>query len=117
MAKCQTSLEAHVVFIVPKEVDDHWTSTGLWNSAESIPNVGVLKDNGGVEANLFRADTSGYTVLYGPDGRLLYSGGITGARGHSGDNAGRAAVIALLQKTSIESHEADVFGCPLIKRK
>ena len=36
------------------------------------------------------------------EGALLFSGGITGARGHAGDNAGRARVLALLNDAKAE---------------
>ena len=39
----------------------------------------------------FGAETSGQTLLYDRDGRLLFSGGTTGSRGHDGDNAGFAS--------------------------
>ena len=38
----------------------------------------------------------GQTLLYDAGGTLIFSGGITGSRGHAGDNAGEAALVALL---------------------
>ena len=52
----------------------------------------VVNDVEGVEARRFGAQTSGTTSLYSPDGRLLFSGGITSSRGHEGDNAGEDAL-------------------------
>jgi hypothetical protein len=52
----------------------------------------------GHEACLFGAATWGQTMVYGRDGRLLFSGGITAARGHYGDNAGTQAIAALLER-------------------
>ena len=51
-------------------------------------------------------------LLYAPDGRLLYSGGTTGGRGRTGDNAGRAAILNALADRDAEA-TAPVFGCSL----
>jgi len=62
---------------------------------------------------LFRIETSGDLVLYDADGRLLFHGGITSARGHSGDNLGRSAIQALLWKEPAQTASTSSFGCPL----
>jgi hypothetical protein len=60
----------------------------------------------------FGALTSGHTVVYDPSGRLLFSGGITSARGHAGENMGSELILAqLARKTNPQTHA--VFGCPL----
>src|ERR1043165_1176426 len=93
MAHSQGRLTAYVLFLKPAGFSEEWEKTDLWQSAASIPGVNVLSDDDGAEARLFHATTSGQTNLYDAEGRLLFSGGITGARGHSGDNAGRSAEI------------------------
>src|SRR5712671_7486906 len=95
MAHCQGKVSAHVVFYRPK-AGEQWPESDLWRSAAAIPGVSVRWDDDGAEARRFHAKTSGCTVMYDPNGRLLFSGGITDARGHAGDNAGRDAVAALL---------------------
>jgi hypothetical protein len=87
----------------------------LWRRADRIAGVRLIKDAGGAEARRFSTRTSGDTRLYGPDGILLFHGGITAARGHVGDNPGQAAITALLKpgarlKTPILT---PVFGCAL----
>ncbi|HEY6421580.1 MAG TPA: hypothetical protein VIX59_21490 [Candidatus Binataceae bacterium] len=74
-------------------------------------------------------------MLYDRRGRLLFSGGITGARGHFGDNAGVSAIVALIDtpasagldrpvaykdKRVVHDHKSvayedqtAVYGCPL----
>jgi hypothetical protein len=52
-------------------------------------------------------------VLYNSDGQLLFSGGITGARGHEGDNAGEDLVIAGLNGQNVGFQHTPVFGCSL----
>ena len=73
----------------------------------------MIRDDNGVEAARFGAVTSGQTVLYDEDGALLFTGGITGARGHSGDNAGRASVVALFESRTGRTSWTSVFGCGL----
>lgn len=113
MARSQGRVTAYVLFVKPPDATDGWEETDLRQSAASIPGVRVVTDDGGIEAGRFRAATSGQTVLYDAQGRLLFSGGITGSRGHSGDNAGRSAVVSLLMKGEAEQTETSVFGCPL----
>jgi hypothetical protein len=45
----------------------------------------------------------------------MFSGGITGSRGHSGDNAGRSAIVSLVNGESTETAETFVFGCSLFE--
>jgi len=66
-----------------------------------------------VEARRFGVETSGQTLLYDAGGRLIFSGGITGSRGHAGDNAGEAALVALLTSGQADRRATSVFGCPL----
>ena len=113
LAQCQGAVEAHVVFIQTAAAEHERVPSGLWATAEAIPGVQVHADPGGAEARQFGAETSGHTVLYSAGGKLLFAGGITGGRGHAGDNAGRSAVTALLRNTAPESRQACVYGCSL----
>ena len=114
MARCQGRVSAYVLFLKPPGFAEGWEETDLWESAARIPGVTALVDEGGVEAGRFNAATSGATMLYGLDGRLLFCGGITSSRGHSGDNDGRSAIIALVNGDGAAPSGAPVFGCPLI---
>src|SRR5689334_21150915 len=96
LARLPGRLAAHVVFLKPSGLPDGWEQTDLWRRAASIPGVRVWRDDDGVEATRFGAATSGQVIIYDAGGALIFSGGITPSRGHEGDNAGRDAVIALL---------------------
>jgi hypothetical protein len=109
-------LTASVLFLKPKGSSEDWERTDLWQSAASIPGVNVLVDEDGAEARRFNSSTSGQTILYDAEGRLLFSGGITGSRGHSGDNAGRSAVVSLVNAGAADRAETFVFGCPLFDK-
>lgn len=117
LAKLMTNLEgrvvAFVIFVRPQGMDEEWVNTDTWRSASRIPGVTMIRDDRGIEANFFGAFTSGQTYLYGLDGRLLFSGGITGARGHEGDNAGEDRIISLARGGTAELSDAPVFGCEL----
>jgi hypothetical protein len=109
-------LTAYVLFLKPAGFSVDWEKTDLWQSAASTPGVNVMIDDGGSEARLFNSSTSGQTILYDSMGRLQFSGGITGSRGHSGDNAGRSAITSLVNQGAATEAETFVFGCPLFDK-
>jgi hypothetical protein len=115
MTKCQGRVAAHVLFLKPQNLPADWEHTDLWVSAAAIPGVQVATDVDGIEARRFGVSTSGQVVVYSRAGRQLFSGGITGSRGHEGTNAGRSAVEAILGGGPPESMEFPVFGCALFK--
>jgi hypothetical protein len=105
--------QVFILFARPKDTPESWTATDLWKSASAISGVTVVRDDNGAEATLFGASTSGHTLLYSAEGELLFSGGITGARGHTGDNPGEARLMALINGKKTDRTEAPVFGCHL----
>jgi len=106
-------VRAHVVFYRPAGSAESWLKTDLWRSAAAIPGVEVRSDEENAEAGLFGAATSGFVVLYDAEGRLEYSGGITGERGHSGDNLGEDAVIEGIKGQKSPVDKMPVLGCSL----
>jgi hypothetical protein len=113
MTEANGRLSAYVLFVKPEIFSTEWEKTDLWESAGLIPGVRVMKDDAGVEARRFHALTSGQTVLYDKNGKLLFSGGITSARGHAGDNPGRSAIVSLVETGEANQRHTDVFGCAL----
>ena len=113
LAQTQGKVNAHVIFTRPPGVTEDWVKSDLWRKASAIPSVTVEIDNEDVEARRFQVETSGEALLYGSDGRLLFAGGITLSRGHSGDNPGRTALTSLLNRGWAEESMTPVFGCPL----
>jgi len=116
MTDADGRLQAYVVFIKPKDESEEWTQTDLRANAETIPNVRVLVDEDERETKIFSARTSSLTLLYDRAGNLRFNGGITAARGHEGDNAGRRAIFEIVTKDAFETSETAVFGCPLHKK-
>jgi hypothetical protein len=102
-----------VLFVHPDAAPADWEKTDLWQSAAAIPGVSVFTDTNGVEAQRFGAQTSGQTILYDAQGKLLFQGGITAGRGHEGDNAGEDSIVALVHGEEPVVRKTPVFGCPL----
>lgn len=116
MARIGPRGRAHVLFVRPRATVAGWDKTALWQSAAAIPGVTVHPDPGGAEAALFQAVTSGQVIAYDASGKLIFSGGITGARGHEGDNVGLLRALALLSGRRADQTESKVFGCALGSR-
>ncbi len=117
LAHAPGRLDADVFFYLPADKPATWAKTDLWRSAAAIPGVRVFVDREAAMALSFGAFTSGQTLLYDSRGRLRFKGGITASRGHSGDNAGRSAITALLQSEAGQSigpvAATPVLGCSL----
>lgn len=108
--------EVYAVFVVPKGWTDERAKMALWLRANRMSGVTPLLDRDGQEAKRFGAGTSGQVYAYSPQGNLVFSGGITPSRGHSGDNPGRDAIVKYLQ-TGIEARtEWKIFGCSLFNQ-
>jgi hypothetical protein len=114
MAASRGRATVHVLFFKPRGFPDGWEKTDLWHRAAAIPGVRVTRDDDAVEAGLFRAATSGQVVVYDARGALVFSGGITPSRGHSGDSDGRRAILAALTAGDASSGtRTRVYGCSL----
>jgi hypothetical protein len=84
----------------------------MWDEGARLGFTLVL-DPAGLEATRFGARTSGHVVAYDAHGTLRYSGGITGSRGHVGDNVGRRTLQAILAGNGDHDVHHPVFGCGL----
>jgi hypothetical protein len=116
MRRVPDDVLAYAVFSVPDGIDedpDAWAHGELWSKASAIPGVQPIVDREAKLAAAFGVETSGHVLVYDDAGELRYSGGITGARGHAGDNLGRARVVSLLSTGTADSDHGRVFGCEL----
>jgi hypothetical protein len=112
LADSQARLTAQVLFFAPEDATSQWWDTDLWRTAAAMPGVTPVIDRGGRLRQVFGAETSGSVAVYDASGRLRFHGGITSARGRTGENAGRLSLISLIET----GHAADttpVYGCPL----
>lgn len=88
-------------------------SSALWQTALGFSGVRLVADDRAAECRRFDARTSGEVMLFDGAGQLRYWGGITGSRGHEGDNYGAAAVVAVFSGRQPERTRGVSFGCPL----
>lgn len=112
LAHCPGRVASTVVF---QDADGTAAESALWRRAAAVPGVTVVADDG-TERRRFGGFTSGETLLYAADGRLLFRGGITAGRGHRGDSPGRSAAEAFLLDPDFAprtSPHGPVYGCPL----
>ncbi|WP_254511592.1 hypothetical protein [Anatilimnocola floriformis] len=114
LARCDGHVAAEVYFYRPLNESDDWAHTSLWNIATAIPDVTVHIDPDGVEARKFAVKTSGSVLLYDPRGRLCFQGGLTTARGHEGDSAGKVAILSIAHGKATSAPGTRVFGCSLV---
>ena len=113
LARCGDRVNATVMFVQPAGAKFTVTDSPLIGLLSSLPGVSIRVDTLARQAEIFDAQTSGHVVLYDSRGRLLFSGGITIARGHNGDNDGLAAVESWILTGSAPLKTAPVYGCPL----
>ena len=116
MAHAAGKVTAYVLFVKPPGAGVGWDDTDLRQSAAAIPGVTVLTDENEIEASRFGAQTSGHTLVFDRDGKLIFSGGITASRGHIGNNPGERAVLAFLHQQTPDRSQTPVFGCSLANR-
>lgn len=102
-----------IVLLSPADTAGDRTGESVEALARSLPGVRVIVDPEGTLARRFGVRTSGHVLLYDPNGRLLYSGGITDGRGHVGESVGRRAVLARLRGQNAAVRTAPVYGCSL----
>jgi hypothetical protein len=100
-------------FYLPSDQTEDWAHSDTWIKAERNPALSLftideeqLKELGTV--------TSGQVMLYDKNGDLVFSGGITPARGHEGDNVGSESIKAFFASGYAEVPTSLVFGCSLV---
>jgi hypothetical protein len=113
MTQNANGVRAYVLMIRPDGTPDGFEHSPLWDLAATIPSVTVIADPGGRLASRLGAETSGQTYAFNSEGKLLFAGGVTPARGHMGDSAGADALTAILLRETPRAARTEVFGCPL----
>ena len=113
MARLRERVEARVVIVRPRGGEGDWGVAQVERRVQRIPATEAVIDLDGSESARFGAATSGMTLLFGPNGRRLFAGGITPARGHEGSSLGQARIVALLAGDRPDRPDSPVFGCSL----
>jgi len=109
---CGARVNTHVVFYSP--LDMPWKDTNKVRQALAIPNVHITNDPTGQLAERYGALTSGHALLYSSSGHRIFSGGITPARGHEGENLGRNAIVRYVLHGETICDKTNVYGCPIL---
>lgn len=110
------NFKTYIVFLQPPGLTEkNWVRSSLWKRGEALPNVSLIADREGSICQKFKATTSGLVLLYDPMGKLAFSGGITAARGHEGDNIGEDSIANLLDGKQALTSSTPVFGCSLLE--
>jgi hypothetical protein len=99
--------------LLPGAPED-WRTSDTISSVLQLPNSSLFWDLNGVESKQFGAVTSGTVMLFCPNGKRVFAGGITTSRGHEGENDSEDELLAVLLDTSVTAHSVrPVFGCRL----
>jgi len=110
-------MKVHALLFAPENAAEEWFESALVDRLRQLPHTTISRDVEGRHAAARGALTSGDAQLYGPDETLLFHGGVTVARGHAGDSAGSAAVIAAVNKglpAEVRNPvKTPVYGCQL----
>jgi hypothetical protein len=113
LTKVHGEVAAVVLFSKPGAAAAEAQNSDAWRKVASIPGVLVQFDDLARETTIFGAHVSGQVLLYAPNGRLRFTGGITAVRGHEGENASSDALIELVNNDRQGVIYAHVFGCSL----
>lgn len=109
-----------VVLVRPEGTEAGFEEGDVAERAAKIPGAKVVIDRDAREANRFVAKTSGSVVVYGATGTLLFTGGITSARGHEGRAPSFDQILAAVARgngTQSLTSSAPTFGCALQERE
>lgn len=108
------NLTAQVVFMKSAKIEKLFSENELVKKAKLLPRTKIVFDLNGAESKLFKAETSGLTHLYQNE-ELLFSGGLTQARGHEGESAGKDSIRSHLK--GIRSIASSlVYGCDIFNK-
>lgn len=113
LSRFHDQLTCALLIYRPVNAPDDWLQTDLAVSARRLPRTRTYTDVGGRMSDKLGMYTSGSTVLYSPASEPEYWGGITAARGHSGDNPGSDAIAAVLRGYPTVVASQPVFGCQI----
>lgn len=112
--KISSQAIVNVIFLKPEEFSDQDVRGDLWDRAKLISGAVLKIDSGNRESDLYGAKTSGQTFLYDSAGYLVFEGGLTSSRGHTGDSKGQQDILHYFENPiNWTLATSSVFGCGL----
>ncbi|RYG24453.1 hypothetical protein EON82_10695 [bacterium] len=104
----------YCVIVQAPGLSEDLSKSSVAAAARKIDGATSVVDRSGAEAKRFGAATSGQVFAFNPEGKELFRGGVTAARGHYGPNDGIDALSAVLSATSPKISSTPVYGCSLL---
>lgn len=98
-------------FVLTSPHHPEWRTSPVVRRARELTGARVIADPEGRQIHALHIHTSGQVLLFDEQGRAVFSGGITGSRGHEGDNDGADAVRAFLRTGKVTVAWTPVYGC------
>lgn len=117
ITRCSGRLTVRVHVLQPSDQPDAWSESRVAQLREALPSAEVRRDLDGSVARGLGVRTSGHVLLYDDSGAVLFSGGVTSARGFVGPNESSNALVR--QILGVDKSAAKpvanrpVFGCAL----
>ncbi len=115
LARAKSPFSITILAFKPKAEPDSWIQSSTLRALSKM-GAEIVTDTDGARAEKLGLATSGQFLLYSVDGQLLFNGGITAGRGHSGDNVAEDALLNLLNGHPAPLASAPVFGCTISDR-
>ncbi|QDV47128.1 hypothetical protein Enr13x_70370 [Stieleria neptunia] len=107
------TLRIIAVAYCPPDQDDAWIESRTTTALSNLTGTQTVIDRGGKLSEQFGALVSGHLLLYGADGRLTFSGGITPYRGHEGDSPSSLDLLRRINAPPDDCGQWAVFGCSI----
>ncbi len=109
----QPTIAARILIFEPSQKPPQWDQEARDRLSKAWPDGTIITDHGGELATKLGATTSGHISLFQANGGLSFAGGITGSRGHRGDNQYLRALQQAMWSPTNEPARTPVHGCPL----
>jgi len=94
---------------------DAWCRTSMVESLLNLPRSRLVIDRDAAITHAMDIKTSGHVLFYDEQGALLFSGGITPARGHEGPNTGESELVELIRGDRTRHKDTPTYGCALVQ--
>lgn len=113
LGKLLPEIKGTKTFVVFNVLDENWNESEHWETVKKLSGVTAVSDRNGIETKNFGVETSGHAILLDENRRIVFAGGLTAARGHTGESTGGEFIRSWHRKRGSETLISKVFGCGL----